>query len=67
MTKVDDEHLERLRATAARLERQLLVAGLPAAVAADDACAAVARTVLARYATSAFVAARRKDTAPTMT
>jgi hypothetical protein len=67
MTHVDDEHLGRLRATAERLERQLLIAGLQAAVAADDACAAVARTVLARYATSAFVAARRREAAPTMT
>ena len=64
---VDDEHLGRLRATAARLERQLLVAGLQTAVSADDVCAAVARTVLARYAASAFVAARRKEAAPTMT
>jgi hypothetical protein len=66
-THVDDEHLGRLRATAARLERQLLVAGLQTAIAADDVCAAVARTVLARYAASAFVAARRKEAAPTMT
>ena len=67
ITHVDDEHLGRLRATAARLERQLLVAGFQTAVEADDVCAAVARTVLARYAASAFVAARRKEAAPTMT
>jgi hypothetical protein len=77
MTHVGHEHLARLRATAARLEQQLLVAGFAAASAAvaracaalaadDDAGAAVARTVLARYAASAFVAARRREAVPTM-
>jgi hypothetical protein len=64
--RVDDAHLGRLRAAAARLEQQLHVAGLEAAVASDDACATVARTVRTRFATSAFVAARRKEAAPTM-
>ena len=73
-----DEHRRRLCGAAKRLGRQLPVAGFPeasaaiargcAAVAADDdAVAAVARAVLARYAASAFVAARRREAAPTMT
>ena len=75
--RLGDEHLGRLRGAAVGLMRQLPVAEFPvagstiargcAAIAADDdACAAVARALLARYAASAFVAASRKEAAPTM-
>ena len=76
--RVGDEHLERLRGAAERLGRQLPASRFPdtssaiargcAAVAADDdACADVTRVVLARYAASGFVAARRREAALTMT
>ena len=72
-----DVHLRRLRRIAARFAPQLPVHELPrasatialgcAAVANDDeTCAAAAATHLARYATSAFVAGRRIEAAPTM-
>ena len=75
--RVRDEHLERLRGAAERLVRQLPAGGSPevssaiargcvAVAADDDACAEAARAVLARYAASGFVAARRKEAAPTM-
>lgn len=75
---VDPEHLQRLRAAAARLERQLSVTGWPGASAAltrgcatvaadDDLCASVALALLARYEESAIMARRRREAAPTMT
>ena len=77
-TRLGDVQLARLRGVAARFARQLPVDGLPWASATvahacaivvndDEACAAVAATVLARYAASAFVARRRREGAPTMT
>lgn len=70
-TRLDDEHLRRLRGVAARLERQLPVTGFPVASAAvargcaavaadDDVCATVALALLARYAASALVSERRR-------
>lgn len=77
-TRIEEEHLKRLRGVAARFAQQLPFDGLPRASATigracavvvndDEACAAVTATVLARYAASAFVARRRREAAPTMT
>jgi len=77
-TRLEEEHLERLRGVAARFAQQLPFEGLPrasdtvasgcAAVADDDdVCAAVAAAQLTRYAMSTFVARRRRRATPTMT
>ncbi|MEO5632635.1 hypothetical protein [Gaiella sp.] len=78
-TRLEEEHLERLRGVTARIaQRQLPFQGLLRAsdtvargcmaVASDDgSCAAVAATLLARYAASAFVTQTRREAAPTMT
>lgn len=76
--RVGSGHLRRLRDGARRIEQQLPFEALPAASAVvtagcasvaadDDRCAAIAARQLARYATSALVAAeaRRRATAAT--